>query len=208
MTDYVLVGGGGLARELIDWFTPSLSASGSGFVGYLDDTGESMAAYGSRLPWLGTIKDHAPSGDRQLVMAVGPPRGKAAVAETLTAAGAVFATLIHPTAWVSASARVDAGAVIGLHAHVSADAHAGELVLVGAFSGIGHDAAVGPGSTLSSYVDLTGGVTSGHTCLFGSGARVLPRLTIGERCTIGAGAVVVRNVPDDTTVYAQPARSL
>ncbi len=44
--------------------------------------------------------------------------------------------------------------------------------------------------------------------MFGSGCHVLPRVSIGDRCTIGAGAVVVRNVPDGATVYAQPARTL
>jgi acetyltransferase-like isoleucine patch superfamily enzyme len=51
-------------------------------------------------------------------------------------------------------------------------------------------------------------VKSGRECLFGSACQVLPRTSIGERCTIGAGAVVVRNVPDGATVYAQPARTL
>ncbi len=93
-------------------------------------------------------------------------------------------------------------------AHASADSHVGELVLQGAFAGVGHDAAAGAGSSLSGYVDLMGGVKSGQACMFGSGCHVLPRVTVGDRCMIGAGAVVVRNVPSDTTVYAQPARSL
>lgn len=208
MTDYVLVGGGGLARELLDWFTPSLQGSGSGFAGYLDDTGDAMAAFGSRLPHLGPIKDYKPIGAQQLVMAIGAPAGKAAVAKPLKAAGAVFATLIHPTAWVSASARVDAGVVIGPFAHASSDSHVGELVLQGAYAGVGHDATAGAGCSLSGYVDLMGGVKSGQGCMFGSGCHVLPRVSIGDRCTIGAGAVVVRNVPDGATVYAQPARTL
>jgi sugar O-acyltransferase (sialic acid O-acetyltransferase NeuD family) len=208
MTDYVLVGGGALAREILDWFAPGFQGSGSGFVGYLDDGDDPMAAFGSRLAQLGTIKDHKPKPGQALVMGIGSPAGKAAVSERLKGTGATFATLIHPTAWVSASARIDAGAVLGLHAHASADAHVGEFVQVGAFSSVGHDASVGPCCTLSSYVDLTGWVKSGRTCLFGSGARVLPKVTIGDSCIVGAGAVVVRNVKSETTVYAQPARSL
>lgn len=208
MTDYVLVGGGALAREILDWFAPGLEGSGSGFAGYIDDGDDPMAAFGSRLPQLGAISSFKPTADQALVMAIGTPGGKATVSERLKAAGAPFVTLIHPTAWVSASARIDTGAVLGLYAHASADAHVGEFVQVGAFSSVGHDASVGPCCTLSSYVDLTGWVKSGHTCLFGSGARVLPRVTIGDSCIIGAGAVVVRNVKSETTVYAQPARTL
>jgi acetyltransferase-like isoleucine patch superfamily enzyme len=53
-----------------------------------------------------------------------------------------------------------------------------------------------------------GGVRSGRACMFGSAARVLPRLSVGDNCVIGAGAVVVRSVPDNTTMYAAPARKL
>ena len=208
MSDYVLVGGGGLAREVLDWFAPVLEGSGSGFVGYLDDTGDPMAVFGHRLRRLGPISGFTPPPGQELVMAIGSPAGKAAVAGPLQAAGAVFATLIHPGAWVSASARIDAGAVIGPFAHTSADAHVGELVMQGAFAGVGHDARAGRCCSISGQVDLMGGVRTGEACLFGSGARVLPGVRIGDRCTIGAGAVVVRDVPDDATMYAAPARRL
>jgi sugar O-acyltransferase (sialic acid O-acetyltransferase NeuD family) len=206
MTNYVLVGGGGLAREVLDWFVPVLEGSGSGFVGYIDDGDDPMAAFGHRLKHLGPIQGFAPASGQELVMGIGSPAGKAAVAAQLKSA--TFATLIHPKAWISASARIDAGAVIGPFAHTSADAHVGELVMQGAFAGVGHDASAGRCCSLSGYVDLMGGVRAGHTCLFGSGARVLPRLTVGDRCTIGAGAVVVRHVPDDATMYAAPAKRL
>ena len=208
VTDYILVGGGGLAREVLDWFAPALEGSGSGFAGYIDDGEDPMAAFGHRLRHVGPIRGFKPAPGQELVMAIGAPAGKRALAERLTAAGARFATLIHPKAWVSASARIDAGAVIGPFAHVSADAHIGELVMQCALAGVGHDAIAGAGCSISAYVDLMGGVKAGGGCLFGSGARVLPRLTVGERCVIGAGAVVVRNVPDDTTRYAAPARRL
>src|ERR1700761_3939888 len=101
MTDYVLVGGGGLAREVLDWFAPTLAGSGSGFVGYLDDGDDPLAAFGHRLRHLGPIRGFAPAAGQQLVMAIGAPSGKVAVAERLKAAGATFATLVHPLAWIA-----------------------------------------------------------------------------------------------------------
>ena len=209
VTSYILVGGGGLAREILDWFAPSLDGSGSSFVGFLHDGDDDpMAGFGHRLPHIGPIDAYRPNADERLVMAIGAPGGKLAVADRLAAAGAVFATMIHPLAWISASARIEAGAVIGPFAHTSADARVGELVMQGAFAGVGHDATAGRGCSLSGHVDLMGAVIAGEGCLFGSGARVLPGVAVGARCTIGAGAIVVRNVPDDVTLYAQPARRL
>jgi acetyltransferase-like isoleucine patch superfamily enzyme len=37
---------------------------------------------------------------------------------------------------------------------------------------------------------------------------ILPKITIGHHVTIGAGAVVIKDVPDNTTVTGVPAKPL
>jgi len=207
MTDYVLVGGGAFAREILGWFKPGLPA-GDRFVGYLDDGDEPLRAAGYDLPQRGKIIGFKPSADERLVMALTDPAGKMAVAKGLLAAGAQFATLVHPRAWVTDTAKLGSGVVIGPFADVSADAQVGDFASVNGYSSVGHDAHLGAYGTLSGYVDLTGYVKVGEASFFGSGARVLPGVTVGAGCTVGAGAVVVRNVADGATVYAAPARKL
>jgi sugar O-acyltransferase (sialic acid O-acetyltransferase NeuD family) len=207
MTDYVLVGGGAFAREILGWFTPDLPA-GDRFAGYLDDGGAPLRAAGYDLPQLGRIAGYRPEPSQRLVMALTDPAGKKAVAETLLAAGGEFATLIHPRAWVTNTAKIGKGVIIALFADISADATVGDFATVNGYSSVGHDAVLGAYSTLSGYVDLTGYVKVGAGCFFGTGARVLPRVSIGEGCTVGAGAVVVRTVTPHSTVYAAPARKL
>jgi serine O-acetyltransferase len=41
--------------------------------------------------------------------------------------------------------------------------------------------------------------------VFGGGAKILGNITIGKNCRIGAGSVVLRNVPDNSTVVGVPA---
>ncbi|RZJ98375.1 MAG: acetyltransferase [Brevundimonas sp.] len=207
MTDHILIGGGALAREILEWFSPQLALSGDRFVGYLDDTGEAMAPYGAPLPWLGPIKDHSPD-DRPLVMAIADPAARAGLGADLKARGGRLARLLHSQAWISASAIIGDGAVFGPFSHASTGSKSGELVLVNTFSGVGHDASLGLGGCLSSHVDLTGGVNVGDRVFFGSGARLLPGLKVGDDARIGAGAVVVRNVASGAIMYAAPARRL
>jgi len=207
MTDYVLVGGGAFAREILGWFRPDLPA-GDRFAGYIDDGDGPLRAAGYDLPQLGPIAGYRPDPSQKLVMALTTPADKKAVAEPLLAAGGVFASLIHPRAWVTNTARIGTGVVIALFADISADATVGDFATVNGYSSVGHDAELGAYGTLSGYVDLTGYVKVAAGCFFGTGARVLPRVSIGEGCTIGAGAVVVRTVAAGSTVYAAPARKL
>lgn len=77
---------------------------------------------------------------------------------------------------------------------------------------IGETAIVGDDVTLYQGVTL-GGTGKEHGkrhptvldgVVIGGGAKVLGNITIGRNCRIGAGSVVLRNVPDDSTVVGVP----
>src|SRR5271163_2875383 len=77
---------------------------------------------------------------------------------------------------------------------------------------IGETAVVGDDVTLYQGVTLGGtGKERGkrHPTLLdnvvvGDGAKILGNITVGRNCRIGAGSVVLRDVPDDSTVVGVP----
>lgn len=78
---------------------------------------------------------------------------------------------------------------------------------------IGETAVVGDDVTLYQGVTL-GGTGKEHGkrhptlengVVVGGGAKILGNITIGNNCRIGAGSVVLRNVPDNSTVVGVPA---
>src|ERR1700686_2599875 len=78
---------------------------------------------------------------------------------------------------------------------------------------IGETAIVGDDVTLYQGVTL-GGTGKEHgkrhptiedDVVIGSGAKVLGNITVGRNCRIGAGSVVLRNVPENSTVVGVPA---
>jgi serine O-acetyltransferase len=77
---------------------------------------------------------------------------------------------------------------------------------------IGETAVVGEDVTLYQGVTLGGtGKEQGkrHPTLLdnvvvGDGAKILGNITVGRNCRIGAGSVVLRNVPDESTVVGVP----
>lgn len=77
---------------------------------------------------------------------------------------------------------------------------------------IGETAIVGDDVTLYQGVTL-GGTGKEHgkrhptiedDVVIGGGAKVLGNITVGRNCRIGAGSVVLRNVPDNSTVVGVP----
>jgi serine O-acetyltransferase len=77
---------------------------------------------------------------------------------------------------------------------------------------IGETAVVGNDVTLYQGVTL-GGTGKEHgkrhptiedNVVVGGGAKILGNITVGKNCRIGAGSVVLRNVPEDSTVVGVP----
>src|SRR5579871_4010813 len=80
-------------------------------------------------------------------------------------------------------------------------------VVVGETSIIGDDVTLYQGVTLGGTGKEHGKrhPTIGNGVVIGAGAKVLGNLLVGDNSRIGAGSVVLRNVPDNSTVVGVPA---
>jgi sugar O-acyltransferase (sialic acid O-acetyltransferase NeuD family) len=205
----ILVGGGGFARELINW-TDDLVDHGKSIpvTGFLDDNPDALRGLQYSVAYLGSIQTYVPQSGDRLLMAVGNPKVKKQLFADLKLRGCTFTGLIHPSAVVARTAMLGEGVVVCPQAFVSADAVVGDLCAINGSASVGHDVNLGSFATLSAHVDLTGWVNVDECVFFGSGARVLPKVKIGYGARIGAGAVVMRSVPADAVVYAPPAKRL
>lgn len=209
MKKYVIVCGGGFAREVISWIRQITAGPSQGdVVGIIDYSPTCLDGFDYDVPYLGSTADYQPPADVELVLAVGNPKAKQELTSQLMARGGRFATIIHPTAVVAGSAKLGAGVMLCPLSLVSADATLSDFVTVNALSSVGHDARIGAFTTLSAHVDIMGFAQVGEGCLLGSGARVLPKVKVGAACMIGAGATAIRSVPDGMTLYAAPSKKM
>jgi serine O-acetyltransferase len=81
-------------------------------------------------------------------------------------------------------------------------------VVIGETTEIGDDVLLYQGVTLGGTGKEKGKrhPTLGNNVVVGTGAKVLGNIRIGDHVKIGAGSVVVRPVPDDSTVVGVPGR--
>src|SRR3984885_8458179 len=110
--------------------------------------------------------------------------------------------------WLSQVARL----LTGIEIHPGAKIGRRVFIVLGLVVSIGETSVLGDDVRLYQGMTLGGtGKEQGkrHPTLMdnvvvGSGAKILGNITVGRNCRIGAGSVVLRNVPDDSTVVGVP----
>ena len=79
-------------------------------------------------------------------------------------------------------------------------------VVIGETAVVGNDVTLYQGVTLGGTGKEMGKrhPTIEDNVVVGSGAKILGNITVGRNCRIGAGSVVLRSVPEDSTVVGVP----
>lgn len=199
-----LFGAGGHAKVVID----AMQASEQFLIeGLLDDDGALFGSYVLGFSVKGAITPESIKqlGIKHAVIALGSNRARANIAGRCR--GMVqWMTVVHPKAYVAASARVGRGSVIFAGAVVQPDAWVGEHVIVNTASSIDHEVVLGDFSHIAPGARLAGNVHVKEGAFLGIGASILPGKTIGAWSTVGAGAVVVQDIQDEVTAVGVPAK--
>lgn len=117
-----------------------------------------------------------------------------------------FVTVIHPTAYISASSKIGTGTVILQHVTVANNVFIGNQVVVLANTVINHNCVIQDYTCIASGVCLSGGVTVGENCYIGTNTGVRENVHIGKKSLIGMGSNVLENIPDGSIAMGNPAK--
>lgn len=154
-----------------------------------------------------SLKDHL-SEIRTVALAIGHNDARLRWARRLLDEGYELPVLIHPRSFVSPSAVLAHGTVIGAGASIQASVHIGTAGLINTAAIVDHHGTIGPGSHIAPGAILAGQVKVGECALIGAGAVIRDRIVIGTGSTVGAGAVVVRDVDAFSVVVGIPAKQI
>ena len=200
----VLVGAGDHGRGALEILMRIGTAE---VVGFADDDPSAPPVLG--IPVLGTtdwLVANLASLDAKVLLAIAAPRAKRKLAAKLDAAGARWATAVHPTASLSSSVVVGPGSIVNAGVAIVYEARLGAHVTVNLNATVGHHVVLGDFSTVAPGANILGKVTIGVGCQIHANAAILPSLSVGDGAVVGAGAVVLKDVPPGVTVFGNPAR--
>ena len=202
----VIVGAGGHGKVVLD----ILRAAGRYEpVGFVDaDTRLSGTKVGG-LPVVGptnVLPKLRQQRVRHAIIAIGDNRTRHRYAALLESEGFELVSAVHPTAFVSPTARLGKNVVIGPNASVVTEARVGDGAIVNTGAIVEHECEVGEAAHVAPAACLAGRVRVGAFAFIGIGAQVIPCISVGDGVTVGAGAVVIEDVPAGTTVVGVPAR--
>lgn len=199
----LILGTRSLAVDIDDVIAETPGFRVVGFVENLDRDRCRERLEGRPVHWIGELGSRV---DDHLAVCALATTHRSRFTDQAAALGLHFATIVHPTAQVSARAALGEGSVVGRAAIVAAHARLGRHVLLNRGAMIGHHTTLGDFVTVQPGANVAGACRIGHGVYVGMGAVVIDHLTVGDRSVIGAGAVVVRDVGARRQVAGNPAR--
>lgn len=190
-----ILGAGGHAKVVVDAWT----ANGGHVQIVADDDPLRLHFLGMRVARQDALHPMLP-----VVVTIGDNRTRLSLAGRL--ANASFATVVHPSAFVSITSTIGQGSVVLAGAIINPHVVIGTHSIINTGAVIEHDCILEDGVHVAPGAVLCGGVSVGLGTLIGAGAVIIPGKKIGTHCIIGAGAVVLHDLPDNAVAVGNPAK--
>lgn len=165
----------------------------------LQDRIAALHAHGQR-PVVQQLDEFQHGPDEVYMLGPTTPTRSALAAILRERFGLRFATLVHPSAYVSPLAALGEGVFVGANSVIGPGVKLAQHVFVNRGVTIGHDTQIESFTRVQPGSNLGGLSRIGHSVTIAIGATLTERLVIGDRAFIGAAAVVNADVAADATV--------
>lgn len=204
MRELIIVGAGGLGRELltyVEFDNPIFS-----FKGFLDDRINILDKTPRSPGIIGTPDTFVPSKNQVFMVAIGKPKDRERYTINLRNQAVDFAHLVHPLAHVSDNLRIGAGTILGPRVGVSVDVRIGSFSFIQEYTVLGHDVQIGDWCQINSHCTLAGNCQIGNYVEIGPNCVITSGAVLEDGVSVAPGSVVYGRIKSGMTVLGNPAR--
>ena len=207
MKNLVIVAAGGCGREVLQWAKDINRIENRWNIkGFIDDNLQALTNVKCDVEILSKVDEYEIQPNDEFLCCIGNSNVRQMVVEKLKSRGAVFTTLIHPSAVIAETSTLGEGVIIYPYALISDNAVIGEHCIINMYSSVAHDSQLGEYCTISAHCDVTGMCKLGSRVFMGTTANMVPSSKIGDDAYICAGSTVMGHIRTGKKVLGNPAK--
>jgi sugar O-acyltransferase (sialic acid O-acetyltransferase NeuD family) len=206
MKNLVILGAGGLAREVYDLANYCYGSDPDFKIrGFLSDGPSIIESFGYP-PVLSTVDGYQIKNEDVFISAIGNVIDRKKVVGIILKKGGKFINLIHPSAIIAPSVKLGTGIAIKAFCVLASNAIIGDFTFLQSSVICGHDVNFGSCCHVNSFSFFAGCVRVDDLVTVNAGAMIVQGKQIGKGSLIGMGSIVIKDVPAGVKVFGNPAR--
>lgn len=208
MKDIVIIGAGGFGRE-VAWLIEDINKVKPewNIKGFVDEDTNLRGKVINGYEVLGDV-EWLSNQDIFAICAVGDSVAKKHIVYKLEGTRIKYPVLIHPSAILSDSVKVEEGSIICAGNILTVNIRIGKHVILNLDCTVGHDVELKNYTTVLPSVNISGNVVIEEAVSLGTGSAIIQGIRINENTIVGAGSVVVRDLPANCTAVGVPAKPI
>jgi sugar O-acyltransferase (sialic acid O-acetyltransferase NeuD family) len=155
-----------------------------------------------------SIKRYKADGITKAIVVHADNNKKALYINKVKSLGFDLINLIHPRACVATTAQLGCNIIVNANAVIHSYTSIADGTVVHSLANIGHNCNIGRCCNISPGAVLGGWVQLGEGSYIYLNSTVINNIKVGKHSIVGAGSMVVTDVPDNTTVMGNPAKTV
>lgn len=146
---------------------------------------------------------------KNFIVAIGNNKIRCDIMTQINNNGGITPSLIHPTAYVSKSAKIGNGVYIQQGAVIWTKAIISDFVIISPNTVIAHHTKLGKACMISTMCVVGANLEIGDYTFFGIGSIAITGIKkVGKNVYLGAGTTVIKDTEDNILMVGSPARKI
>jgi len=199
MSKIAIVGGGGLAKEIIEVIEmigdevygifAIKNSLDYPYFGYLDELNQHKNNFDGVILAVGAVNKQGVENRKNII-------------DFIYKNNIPLASVISPLSTISKNVKIGKGVYIGHNVLISVDSKINNNVSINHNAIIGHDVIIEENVSISPQVFIGGGVKIENDVMIGVASTIRQGVKIGKNSIIGMGSLVIKNIKPNVIVLA------